>query len=70
MQKSISRILILTKRNILEIIRDPLSLIFTIGLPLFMEILFIHIKIEILRQGKEQEYNRFLTSMFSLESQL
>ncbi len=40
MQKSISRILILTKRNILEIIRDPLSLIFTIGLPLFMEILF------------------------------
>ena len=40
MRKSLSRILVLTKRNILEIIRDPLSLIFTIALPLFMEILF------------------------------
>ena len=40
MKKSLSRILILTKRNILEIIRDPLSLIFTLALPLVMEILF------------------------------
>ena len=41
--KSISRVLILTKRNILEIIRDPLSLGFTIGLPLIMELLFYFI---------------------------
>lgn len=40
MNKSISRILTLTKRNIKEIIRDPLSLIFTILMPLFMEVLF------------------------------
>ena len=40
MSKSISRILTLTKRNIKEIIRDPLSLVFIIGLPLVMEILF------------------------------
>ena len=40
MKKSLSRIFILTKRNLLEIIRDPLSLIFTLALPLFMEILF------------------------------
>lgn len=40
MNKSISRIFTLTKRNLKEIIRDPLSLIFTIILPLFMEILF------------------------------
>ncbi len=38
--KSLSRILILTKRNLKEILRDPLSLIFTLGMPLFMEILF------------------------------
>lgn len=40
MSKSISRILTLTKRNIKEIIRDPLSLVFIIGLPLVMEVLF------------------------------
>lgn len=40
MRNSLSRILILTKRNIKEIIRDPLSLIFMIFLPLFMEIVF------------------------------
>lgn len=40
MSKSFSRILTLTKRNIKEIIRDPLSLVFIIGLPLVMEILF------------------------------
>ena len=40
MNKSISRILTLTKRNIKEIIRDPLSLVFIIGLPLVMEVLF------------------------------
>lgn len=43
MRNSISRIVVLTKRNIKEIIRDPLSLIFTILLPLFMEILFYFI---------------------------
>lgn len=40
MCNSSKRIFILSKRNILEIIRDPLSLIFTILIPLFMEILF------------------------------
>ena len=40
MHNSIKRIAVLTKRNIKEIIRDPLSLIFTIFLPLFMEIAF------------------------------
>ncbi len=40
MKKSLSRIIILTKRDFKEILRDPLSLIFTIGMPLFMEILF------------------------------
>lgn len=40
MHNSLSRILILTKRNVKEILRDPLSLIFAIGLPLVMEILF------------------------------
>ena len=35
-----SRVLALTDRNIKEILRDPLSLIFTLGLPLVMEILF------------------------------
>ena len=37
MNKSLSRIFVLTKRNIKEILRDPLSLIFTLGLPLVME---------------------------------
>lgn len=40
MKDSLSRILVLTKRNLKEIIRDPLSLVFTLGMPLFMEILF------------------------------
>ena len=40
MKSSLSRILVLTKRNLKEILRDPLSLIFTLGMPLFMEILF------------------------------
>ena len=40
MNKSLSRIIILTKRNLKEMLRDPLSLIFTFALPLFMEVLF------------------------------
>ncbi|MBP5649340.1 MAG: ABC transporter permease [Clostridia bacterium] len=43
MKKSLSRTIILTKRNFKEIIRDPLSLVFTLGMPLFMEILFYFI---------------------------
>lgn len=40
MRNSLSRIVTLTGRNIKEILREPLSLIFTLGLPLVMEILF------------------------------
>ena len=40
MRNTLSRIFILTKRNLKEILRDPLSLIFTLGLPLVMEVLF------------------------------
>lgn len=40
MRESLSRILLLTRRNFKEILRDPLSLIFTLGLPLSLEILF------------------------------
>ena len=40
MKKSLSRIFILTKRNLKEIFRDPISIIFMFGLPLLMEILF------------------------------
>ncbi|MBO4283833.1 MAG: ABC transporter permease [Clostridia bacterium] len=40
MRNSVSRIYALSKRNAKEIVRDPLSLIFMIGLPLFMEVLF------------------------------
>jgi len=40
MRDSIKRIVTLTKRNLKEIVRDPLSLIFMIAMPLFMEILF------------------------------
>ena len=40
MNSSMSRIITLTKRNIKEIVRDPLSLIFIIGLPLAMEVMF------------------------------
>ena len=40
MNKSVSRILALTNRNIKEILRDPLSMMFMIFMPLSMEILF------------------------------
>ena len=40
MNKSTSRIVILTKRNIKEILRDPLSLIFAVLTPLVLEVLF------------------------------
>lgn len=40
MRKSFMRILTLTGRNLKEIIRDPLSLVFTLGFPLLMEVLF------------------------------
>lgn len=40
MNKSISRIICLSNRNIKEMIRDPLSLVFLLGLPLVMEVLF------------------------------
>ena len=40
MRKSLSRIVTLTKRNFKEIVRDPLSLSFTLLLPLLMEIFF------------------------------
>ena len=40
MSKSFSRIMTLTKRNLKELFRDPISLGFTLGLPLIMEILF------------------------------
>ena len=40
MKKSLSRIITLTQRDFKEILRDPLSLIFTLGMPLFMEIYF------------------------------
>ena len=40
MRDSFRRIGILTGRNMKEILRDPLSLIFTIALPLLLEVLF------------------------------
>ena len=43
MRESLSRIKTLTGRNIKEIMRDPLSLIFMMALPLVMEILFYSI---------------------------
>ncbi len=43
MRKSLSRIGVLTGRNVKETVRDPLSLIFTILMPLFMELLFYFI---------------------------
>ena len=43
MKRSIQRIIALTKRNLLEIIRDPLSLVFLMAMPLAMEILFYFI---------------------------
>lgn len=50
MRNSLSRIFTLTIRNVKEIIRDPLSLVFTILLPLFMEILFYFIFHELTAQ--------------------
>ena len=50
MNKSLSRIFTLTKRNLKEIIIDPLSLVFTLALPLFMEILFYFIFHELTAQ--------------------
>ena len=43
MKNRIKRIFVLTKRNLLEIIRDPLALVFILGLPLLMEVLFYSI---------------------------
>ncbi len=43
MNKSLKRTVTFTKRNLIELIRDPLSLVFLIGLPLFMEVLFFFI---------------------------
>ena len=43
MRESVSRIRTLCGRNLKEILRDPISLIFMIALPLFMEILFYFI---------------------------
>ncbi len=40
MFNSLKRIATLTRRNVREILRDPLSLAFMMGLPLLMEILF------------------------------
>lgn len=40
MADSFKRVITLTKRNVKEIVRDPLSLVFTIVTPLFMEVLF------------------------------
>ena len=42
MKEAVKRISALTKRNLKEILRDPISLIFLIGLPLFMLILFYY----------------------------
>ena len=43
MRESLSRIYILAKRNLKEILRDPLSLAFTVAMPLGIEILFYFI---------------------------
>lgn len=40
MNSSLKRIKVLTGRNFKEIMRDPLSIIFTLGLPLLLEVLF------------------------------
>ena len=40
MAESLKRIVTLTGRNIKEMLRDPLSLVFTVALPLAMEVLF------------------------------
>ena len=43
MRNSLSAIITLTKRNLKEIIREPLSLVFMMAMPLVMEILFYFI---------------------------
>ena len=43
MKEALKRISALTKRNLKEILRDPLSLIFLIGLPLLMLVLFYYL---------------------------
>ena len=40
MRNSLKRISVLTGRNFKEIVRDPLSLVFTIAMPLMMELVF------------------------------
>ena len=50
MRNSLLRIKTLTGRNLKEIIRDPLSLIFMIAMPLFMEVLFYFIFHELTSQ--------------------
>ena len=50
MNKSLSRILTLSNRNLKEILREPLSLIFIIVLPLLMEVLFYIIFNEVTSQ--------------------
>jgi len=40
MKASVNRISVLTGRNLKEILRDPLSIIFMAALPLFLEVLF------------------------------
>ena len=50
MNASVSRILTLTVRNVKEILREPLSLIFMLALPLAMEILFYFIFHELTAQ--------------------
>ena len=50
MNKSIKRIIILTKRNIKEIVREPISIVFMLGLPLVMEILFYYLFHELTSQ--------------------
>lgn len=43
MSNSCCRICVLTARNLKEILRDPLSLVFMMGLPLVMEVLFYYV---------------------------
>ena len=43
MISSIKRIFCLTKRNTKEILRDPISLVFTLGLPLVLEVVFFYL---------------------------
>ena len=50
MRESLKRIFVLSGRNEKEILRDPLSLCFTLGLPLFMEILFYYLFHELTSQ--------------------